>query len=804
MKSALKRVASLLMALIMILEVVTPGVVQARSNNDNRATVSEEEFVPGDAYVPSAQNQPQRQAPSSYRPQRQAPNTYQPSRPAQSAPAQAETGEAFDPAANKVEVSEEKAPKPLIEDEAKSKELALEFSEEKERVRVASPMNPGGLEDKKFTILTRFDASVANGPVKKGQTFTLHLDDKLTVKDPSTLKRLSHNGKVITDPPVYNETANTITYTVKDDITENIQVPMAVDVDYNTKNIDPNAKKFTIINKVTGIGVTDPKDLVPVVVDSNGNMLSSIIEPGRDDVVEVIQEGDNYKVNVDAYGEPVVNDREMAGIRWTVRITSDTYLDDLGLKTNFTTVKGSGLGEIQNISVTNTSVPGSEFSNNPAQAQGNLGIVSSWHHNLNTKTKELYYTFYTPRTTKQGSYMLDLSTVLLNKKVNGKPVAGAVRLILPEGYSRDQIREATPTRVGMNNRSTVMGEFTSDRTATWTVTDAVSSKDPGTLPLEDRSLEGKQTLQAGGGNMAVYGIDAATGKMVQKGTTTPIGDFPAKGTNPAAQDVGTIAVYELKTDLTNPDAAEDYAVSGVAISKYQDLYVKQVWGDRPKRDDGTPIPMPAQNFIAKGTNGEELGKWSVGDDTTSKTSRNITLPGAKYWAIANDGTGTATRIEHKIEQDFSPAAKRIDGKDYTYYENLNYYTSDEKTDQKYHYMQNRAMETTTDEPGTFDLVKVDGKDPTKKLEGARFKLNGANVEATTGPDGKATFSNIAPGSYTLIETKAPDGYKLDQKTKTVTITTNGEVNITGPNASFSGGDNKTEMVATATPLGPTT
>lgn len=52
MKSALKRVASLLMALIMILEVVTPGVVQARSNNDNRATVSEEEYIPGDAYVP--------------------------------------------------------------------------------------------------------------------------------------------------------------------------------------------------------------------------------------------------------------------------------------------------------------------------------------------------------------------------------------------------------------------------------------------------------------------------------------------------------------------------------------------------------------------------------------------------------------------------------------------------------------------------------------------------------------------------------------------------------------------------------
>lgn len=798
MKTALKRVASLLMALIMILEVVAPGVVEARSGYNNRATVSDEAFIPPDGNRIDPDQNAGSRLPNFIDPDDDGyytPPQKKSSRSGQNDSAQAAPKQGNE--ANDVEVSEEKAPKPLIEDEAKSKEMALEFSEDKERVRVASPMNPGGLEDKKFTILTRFDASIANGPVRKGQTFTLHLDDKLMVKDPSTLKRLSHNGKVITDPPVYNKTANTITYTVKDDITENIQVPMAVDVDYNTANIDPNAKKFTIINKVTGIGVNKPpKDWVPVVVDSNGNMLSSIIEPGRDDVIQVIEEGDDYKVNVDAYGEPVVNDREMAGIRWTVRITSDTNLKDLGLKTNFTTVKGSGLGEIKNLSVTNKPVPKEEFSKNPAE--GNLGIESSKHHDLNTDTKELYYTFYTPRTTKQGSYMLDLSTVLTKKNIKGttNPVAGAVRLILPEGYSRDQIREATPTRVGMNNRSTVMGEFTSDSTATWTVTDAVSSKDPGKvntkLPLENRKLEGKQTVSSA--QMAVYAINAE-GKMVQESTST-ISDFPKAGDNPGAKSVGTIAVYELKTGLTESDKAEDYAVSGVAISKYQDLYVKQVWGDMPKRDDGTPIPMPAQDFIAKGTNGDVLGKWTVGEDTTSKTSRNITLPGAKYWAITNDGEGTvtATRIEHKIEQDFGHLPKRINGKDYTYYENLNYYTSDEKTDQKYHYMQNRATETTTDEPGTFNVVKVDYKNPTIKLEGARFKLSGANVEATTGPDGKATFSNIAPGSYTLIETKAPDGYQLEQKAKNVTITTNGEVSITGPNASFSGGDNKTEMV----------
>lgn len=48
MKTALKRVASLLMALIMILEVVAPGVVEARSANQNRATVSDDVFIPPD------------------------------------------------------------------------------------------------------------------------------------------------------------------------------------------------------------------------------------------------------------------------------------------------------------------------------------------------------------------------------------------------------------------------------------------------------------------------------------------------------------------------------------------------------------------------------------------------------------------------------------------------------------------------------------------------------------------------------------------------------------------------------------
>lgn len=43
------------------------------------------------------------------------------------------------------------------------------------------------------------------------------------------------------------------------------------------------------------------------------------------------------------------------------------------------------------------------------------------------------------------------------------------------------------------------------------------------------------------------------------------------------------------------------------------------------------------------------------------------------------------------------------------------------------------------------------------------------VEATTGPDGKLTFTGLAAGTYTITEIKAPDGYNLLTSPITVTI-----------------------------------
>lgn len=778
MKTAMKRVASLLLALIMILEVVAPGVVEARSAGQNRATVSDEEFIPPDGNRIDPDQNAGSHLPNFIDPDDDGyytPPQRTPARPAQNAPAQSapqqEGNEATD-----AEVSEEKAPKPLTQNEADRQEKALEFSKEKELARAKSPQ--GGIKDKKFTILTRFDTSTVQGPIRKGQYFVIHLDDKLTVNDPESLKRITYNDKAITEKPVYNSTANTITYKIAEDITENIQVPIQVEVDYNTKNIDAGEKTFTVVNSISGLGVVKPKKLLPVVVDSNGNMLSTILEPGRDDVVQVLDQGKDYKVNIDAFGDPVVQGGKIAGIRWNVRVSSTVDLTTLGYSANFTAVKGSGLGAFEDIQV-NSKAADADITPNPIN--GKLGIVDSKHHTLSQSTNDLYYTFYTPVKNDQASYMLDLSMALKDRKK-----VGAVRLVLPQGYSQEAIREATPSRVGMNNRTTILGEFANAKQARWTITDAVSTGDEGNsgLPLETRSLKGNQDVATA--KAASYKLDPETGQMVEDQSEHGTGNLPTKETDPAGeQSVGTIAVYEVTTDLKKPEAGEDYSLSGVTISQCQDMYIEQDW-TLP-----AGVNMPAQTFDVRDAQGESLGEWTVGEGEAGKRIRKVTVPGVKYWKIEDDGT--AVPRGHKIVQTFDPEKVTVGGTDYKFYEVFNYYD----TTKKVHYIHGEANDVTEEKPATFTVLKVDKGDTTKTLSGARYRLQGGGYEAKeieTDANGKATFANVRPGTYTLVEQKAPTGYKLDQDTKTITISRDGEITVSGKNVTISGQAAKTQLV----------
>ncbi|WP_105301607.1 SpaA isopeptide-forming pilin-related protein [Anaerococcus marasmi] len=632
------------------------------------------------------------------------------------------------------------------------------------------------LDGKKFHIMTRFDTSTVQGPIKKGQYFKIYLDKALTVKEGTSIEPIKYNGEVIANPK-YNPTDNTITYTIARDITENIQIPLDIPVDYNTNNItlDDNGN-FTVTNKVSGLGVTNPKDLLPQKVDINGNPAGTIIEPGRDDVTQIIEPDDsNYKVDMDAVANPVIKDGKLQGYNWTVRISSDTDLSKLGFKANFTTVKGSGLGEIK------SNDPSVELTD---QLENAFGIHDSKHHAPKEGVREITYNLYTPIKGMQENYMMDISVI-----ANGK--VGAKRIVM-DGWPLEKVKESTPIRAGINNRTTILGEFTSESTARWTVTDAVSTGDDKadgeneadtSLPWESRNLGGNQTQT--GGQVAVYKVDPSTGKMVQDGPKqTNVKPIPTKGSNPSEnQAVGTIAVYEYTSALKSQEDKKPLTLGGVAISKYEDINVEQNWN----LDQGLKMPGQTLKAVDSNNTDKELGSTTVGEETPGgQATRDIRIPDVKVWNIGTDGKATKNNI--KIEQTF-PTDETYNGKAISYYENHNYYDPNTKV----YNIHNRGTVEEVPKMASFTIVKTDKSDPKKKLAGARFKLlNGPEV--VTDANGEAVFNNIAPGTYTIFETKAPNGYKLNQENPTINVDNNGNVSLTGGSASISVGSNPTQTV----------
>ena len=637
------------------------------------------------------------------------------------------------------------------------------------------------LDGKKFTIRTRFDTSTSSGPIRAGQYFDIHLDKKLTVNDENTLKDIIYNNQIIARPQ-YDAKSNTIRYEIVKDINENLNFPLNIDVDFNTGKIKAD-ESFTVINKVSGLGVANPKSLLPVLVDKNGNTVNTITEPGRDDVIQIVDpEGGNYQVPIDIVGEPVIDNKQLVGINWSMKVHSDTDLKALGYMANFTTVKGSGLGEIQNIKLN-----GRDLILTDNIIKNGTGIVDSKYHELTDSARELSYTFYTPVTNKQGNYLIDISVFL---KTRGK--CGAVRFVFDQGYTQEIIREETPTRVGVNNRTTIQGQFLANDKAQWTITDGISSGDENNngMPLEKRTLEGDQTVETG--KSVVYGIDtnkdsSTYGQMIVKETEQPITSIPEKESDPQGkQDVGNIAVYEFDTKLENANQPNNYNISGVRITKFRDLFVEQLWNFPV---DG--LKMPKETITAKDSDGNEIGSVKVEEEgAEGETQRLITIPNARYWDI-DENTHSLSKRSYKLVQEFDPEEIEYNGKKYKYNENANYYQEDKKI----HFIHNSAIEVTDLKPVSFTIVKVDSKDSSKKLPGATFKLLGSNeTEIVTDSQGRATFLNINPGNYQLIETKAPAGYKLDQSNKTVTISQDGNISVSGRNIKFSGSSGRTELV----------
>ena len=275
------------------------------------------------------------------------------------------------------------------------------------------------LENKKFTIMTRFDTSTIVGPIKAGQSFIIKLDDRLMVKDGTVLPNILDNGQIIATPS-YNKNTNSITYTLTKDINKKLQIPLNIDVDYNIakiKELDKDATKHSIKNSITGIGVNGEVKLPETVVDNNGNVVNQIIEPGSNNVLEIVDQGKDYKVYMEAKGSPIVENGKLVAIDWQVKFSSNVDLKELGLISNATLVKGSGLGQFENILLNDNNVSMNDLSTN--DIEGKFGIVASKNHKLSNSMKEAKFNFRTKVTNVQSKYMIDLSDALQDRQKTG-------------------------------------------------------------------------------------------------------------------------------------------------------------------------------------------------------------------------------------------------------------------------------------------------------------------------------------------------------------------------------------------------
>lgn len=139
------------------------------------------------------------------------------------------------------------------------------------------------------------------------------------------------------------------------------------------------------------------------------------------------------------------------------------------------------------------------------------------------------------------------------------------------------------------------------------------------------------------------------------------------------------------------------------------------------------------------------------------------------WNIGSIKQGELYSLKYKVTIDWDKNPE--DGVDYPMngYTPLNYKDPNGNNEEKPFPIPEGGINL-----GSLTVNKVD--DGNKPLAGAEFELRDANdnlIAASTTENGTSfKFENLKPGTYTLIETKAPEGYRLLTKPITIEISNN--------------------------------
>ncbi|WP_146737708.1 SpaA isopeptide-forming pilin-related protein [Bacillus tropicus] len=260
-----------------------------------------------------------------------------------------------------------------------------------------------------------------------------------------------------------------------------------------------------------------------------------------------------------------------------------------------------------------------------------------------------------------------------------------------------------------------------------------------------------------------------------------------------------IVLKDAKFDVIDKDnnvvatvTTNEKGIAEVKDLPFGDYFVKEISAPEGYIKVDTPVKVTIDNtnvieLVMKNTRKVENGQFKL---LKKDSESGQLLPGAKFDVIDKDGKVVETIVTDDKGEALS---KQLPVGSYTLKEveapkGYELSSSSVSVDVEANkvvtvdVVNKKIPEKVT---GQFEIVKVDAEDKTKVLSDAEFEVykGGKKVETLrTDKTGKVISQKLEPGTYTLKETKAPQGYKLLKEEIEVVVEANKVVEVQVENA----------------------
>ncbi|USL14452.1 SpaA isopeptide-forming pilin-related protein [Bacillus thuringiensis] len=251
-------------------------------------------------------------------------------------------------------------------------------------------------------------------------------------------------------------------------------------------------------------------------------------------------------------------------------------------------------------------------------------------------------------------------------------------------------------------------------------------------------------------------------------------------------------VIDKENNVVDTVTTNEKGIAEVKDLPFGDYFVKEISAPEGYIKIDTPVKVTIDStnvmkIVMKNTKKVETGQFKL---LKKDSESGQLLPGAKFDVVDKDGKVVETIITDDKGEALS---KQLPVGSYTLKEvtapkGYELSSSSASVDVEANkvvtvdVLNKKIQEKVT---GQFEIVKVDANDKTKLLSDAEFAVykDGKEVETLrTDKTGKVISQKLEPGTYTLKETKAPQGYKLLKEEIEVVVEANKVLQVQVENA----------------------